>query len=130
MTDWKNRVWPVVTQLLLVLMGTVLVYLTANFIRQVHLSLQRHREVEIVEGQIAVTLEERAFLEQALQTALSEPAVEEWARSQGWVKKDQVLVVPVGGLAVPSGQEPTFPQAPRQPNSPQRAWWSRFLGGR
>ena len=129
MTERKSRAWPLLTQLLLILMGIVLLYLALGFARQVSVSLQRQQEVKDLDGQINATVEERAVLEQTLQQMLSDTAVEKWAREHGWAKPDQVLVVPVGGLAAPS-EEQVVPQESVPPSSPQEAWWNRFFGNR
>ena len=130
MTDWKDKVWPLFTQLLLILMGLVLLYLAVSFARQVRVSQQRRQEIGNLEGQIGVTLEERTTLERDLQQARSDTAVEEWARSQGWAKADEVIVVPVGARTAPSADGQAAPRPPTVPASPQQAWWNRFFGTR
>ena len=130
MTEWKARVLPLFTQVLLALMAIALLYLGVSFARQVSVSLQRQHEIEDLEGRIGATLEERANLEQSLQLTLSDTAVEKWAWAHGWARADQVIVVPVGGPAGSSAEEQMVPQQSTTPSSPQEAWWDRFFGSR
>lgn len=130
MTDWRDRVWPLFAQLLLVLMGVVLLYLAVSFGHQVRVSLQRRQEVGNLDGQISITLEERTTLEQELQQAQSDTAVEAWARAHGLAKPGEVLVVPVGDLGTSSTDKQVAPQPATVPSAPRQAWWNQFFGAR
>jgi hypothetical protein len=119
-----------VNQILLILIGTLLLYLVVNFGRQVAVSYQRHQELGQVQSQVGVAQSRTQELQEYLDYALSDGAAEAWARQQGWAKLGEVPVL----IVSPSTAQPATTQdQPIQPESPasyQQSWWELFFGTR
>jgi hypothetical protein len=117
-----------VNQILLILIGTLLLYLVVNFGRQVAVSYQRHQELGLVQSQVSVAQSRTQELQEYLDYALSDGAAEAWARQQGWAKPGEVPVL----IVSPSTAQPAVTQdQPIQPESSasyQESWWELFFG--
>ncbi len=114
---------------LLILGGVLILYLVANFGRQVGISYQRRQELKQIEQQIESARQEKAALEKELSYAQSPQAAEAWAREQLWSKPDEVAVMVLAPPAneLPAGQE----EAKETPKpDPRDAWWDLFFGAR
>jgi len=113
--------------ILTIVVGTVILYLGYGFVRQTGVSHQRREELRQIERDIAVAQQENARLEERLTYVESTEAAEEWARTNGWAKEDEVSVVvvaPSGELADDKGPEPAQGVEPR---SNREAWWDLFF---
>ena len=124
----KTRKALPLSQILLISMGILVVYLVVSFVRQVGVSHQRHEELRQLEGMVDAALQERARLEEKLADTASEEAVRQWALANGLTKPDEVLVV-----IPPSDLEPVVEQVSEEAStavSPREAWWNFFFGTR
>jgi type II secretory pathway pseudopilin PulG len=130
MTDGRVRNSLPLVRILLILMGVLALYLLANFVRQVAISQQRRSELSELEQAIADAEEERAELKEALTYAQSDAAVEEWARTIGWARPDEVSVVVVAPSASTSTGEEGRSQGGGGLALPRDAWWELFFGTR
>ena len=117
-----------VKQLLLILMGTVLLYLVVNFGRQVAVSYQQGQELEQIQAKVSLAKEQNQVLHDYLDYAQSDSAAEAWAREQGWAKSGEVPVI----IVAPSAAESPAIELPAQesPTSNRQAWWELFFGTR
>ena len=119
-----------INQLLLLLMGIVMLYLLADFGRQLAVYYQRRQELRQVEAQIVAAEQEKLALEEQRSYALSPVAAEQWARENGWAQEGEQTVVIVGQGA----QEQLAPEERVDTNpdgtSPQSTWWDLFFGER
>lgn len=117
------------SRFLLIVMGIVLLYLVASFVRQVAISHQAARELEQIEARQTAAAQENERLNAYLVYARSNPAVEKWARDQGWAKAGEVPVV----VVAPRSQATPAPAGPAPAASPasyRQAWWELFFGTR
>jgi hypothetical protein len=127
MTDEKIRRPPLISQLLLILMGAMLVFLVVSFAGQVTISHQQSAKLNRVEDKIRIAVAEKAQLDKYLAYVWSLEAVERWARQHGWTKPNERLVVPVGvGTEGPPPEQEILEEA-RKPDSPQGEWWDLFF---
>jgi len=119
---------PFISQLLLILMGTVLLYLVVNFGRQVAISYQRGQELQQIQERVALAEERNQELRNHLEYVKSDSATEAWARDQGWAKAGEVPVI----IVAPSTAESPAIELPPQelPASYRKAWWELFFGTR
>jgi cell division protein FtsB len=124
MTDGRVRNSLPLVRILLILMGVLALYLLANFVRQVAISQQRRSELSELEQAIADAEQE------ALTYAQSDAAVEEWARTIGWARPDEVSVVVVAPSASTSTGEEGRSQGGGGLALPRDAWWELFFGTR
>lgn len=130
MIEGRVRRTSLLSQLLLLLMGILLLYLVVDFGRQVIASYQRQEELQQVERDIAAAQEETQRLEARLNYARSAQAAEAWAREQGWARQGEVPVViiaPPASLVPEAAQEGQENPASL---SPREAWWELFFGER
>lgn len=115
--------------LLVVIVGTILLYLVVNFGRQVAVSHQREAELQRVQEQIAATETRQQELRLYLDSVKTDSAAEEWARIQGWAKEGEVPVIVVAPPATaPAVPEDALP--PASPASYRQQWWELFFGSR
>jgi type II secretory pathway pseudopilin PulG len=119
-----------VNQILLILIGTLLLYLVVNFGRQVAVSYQRHQELGQVQSQISAAQSRTQELQEYLDYALSDGAAEAWARQQGWAKPGEVPVLIVASSTGGSSATQTQPAQADSPASYQQSWWELFFGTR
>jgi cell division protein FtsB len=119
---------PFISQLLLILMGTILLYLVVNFGRQVAVSYQQGQELAQIQEKVKLAKEQNQQLYDYLDYANSDSAAEAWAREQGWAKAGEVPVI----VVAPSAAEaPTIESPPQEsPASYRQAWWELFFGTR
>jgi cell division protein FtsB len=125
----ETRSTYIVSRFLLILIAALLLYLVANFARQAAVSYQRQKELEQMQAAVAAAQAENEQLKAYADYAKSDPAAEEWARSQGWAKAGEIPVIVVApqGSAAPAPAE----SAPAdQPASHRHEWWSLFFGTR
>ncbi|MBN1135898.1 MAG: septum formation initiator family protein [Anaerolineae bacterium] len=119
---------PLVSQLVLILMGTVLLYLVVNFGRQVATSYQRGQELQQIQEKVRLAEERNQDLHVHLGYAQSDQAAEAWAREQGWAKTGEVPVIVVAPSAKESPE--LEPSQQELPASYRQAWWELFFGTR
>jgi cell division protein FtsB len=124
-----RRVLPF-SQLLLILMGILVVYLAADFVRQVAVNHQRQEELRQIGQDIERAKRETVELEGQLEYANSPDAVEEALRPQGLTREDEVLVVLVGAPGDPLPDEEQESNTETEFGSPREAWWDLFFGTR
>jgi cell division protein FtsB len=119
---------PFISQLLLILMGTILLYLVANFGRQVAVSYQQGQELDQIREKVKLAKAQNQALRNYLDYANSSSAVEAWAREQGWAKAGEVPVI----VIAPAAAEAPVSESPPQesPASYRQAWWELFFGTR
>jgi len=129
MTARQTDLTLVLSRFLLLFMGILLVYLMVSFGRQVAVSYQRRQELDRVRDKQAAALTESERLKGYLEYATSEPAAEEWARTQGWAKTGEVPVIVVAPGVEPTPAPPGALPA-SSPVSNQQAWWELFFGTR
>jgi len=126
----ESRKASFVNQILLILIGTLLLYLVVNFGRQVAVSYQRHQELGQVQSQASVAQSRTQELQEYLDYALSDGAAEAWARQQGWAKPGEVPVLIVAPSAAESSTTQNEPARAESPASYQQSWWELFFGTR
>jgi len=127
MPDEKIRRTPLISQLLLVLMGAMLVFLVVSFARQVTISHQQSAVLNRIEEKIRVAMAEKGQLDEYLAYVWSPEALERWARQHGWTRPDETLVVPVGVGTEGPPPEQAISEEGRKPDSPQGEWWDLFF---
>jgi cell division protein FtsB len=114
----------------LVIMGIVILYLGASFVRQASISHQRRDELRQLEAEITATKSENVDLGEHLEYMQSSEAAEEWARKNSWAKQDEVSVVVVAPSARSSPSDTGGPQEESKPSSNREVWWDLFFGER
>lgn len=130
MTASKERKASLISQIALLLMAILFLYLIVDFGRQVGVSRQRQEELRLLEAEIQAEKAEIANLEEDLEFASSPEAVEAWARRRGMTRPGERLVVFFGGsLGEPSEQEQP-PSGPPRSDSPREEWLDLFFGTR
>lgn len=112
----------------LILMGIVILYLGASFVRQASVSHQRREELRQLEQEIAAAEQESTDLQERLTYVQSPEAAEEWARENGWAKQDEVSVVVVAPAARSSPDDTPGAIEESKPGSTREAWWDLFFG--
>ncbi len=130
MVDRNARIGLPFGHILLILGGILILYLVANFGRQVGVSYQRRQELKQIEQEIESARQEKEALEKELIYAQSPQAAEAWAREQLWSRPDEVAVMVV---APPADASPAGPEKPAEaggPGSIRDAWWDLFFGSR
>ncbi|HSR29022.1 MAG TPA: septum formation initiator family protein [Anaerolineae bacterium] len=130
MTEGKIRTTLPLRLILVIVMGAVILYMGAGFVRQVSVSYQRRQELRKLEQEIAVAQQDRVRLEEHLEYVRSPEAAEKWGRENGWAKEDEVSVVvvaPSAELSASGGREPI---QDTKPGSNREAWWDLFFGER
>jgi cell division protein FtsL len=127
MTEGKARRALSLRLILTVLMGTVILYLGVGFVRQTGVSHQRQEELRRIEREIAAAQQENAGLEERLTYIQSTEAAEEWARTNGWAKQDEVSVVVVAPAGEPSHDDELGLAQEAKPRSNREAWWDLFF---
>jgi cell division protein FtsB len=127
MTEGRARRISSFRLILTVVVGTVILYLGYGFVRQTGVSHQRREELGQIERDIAVAQQKNAQLEQDLTYVQSTEAAEEWARSNGWAKEDEVSVVVVAPSGALSDDEELEPAQGVKPRSNREAWWDLFF---
>jgi hypothetical protein len=124
----ETRRTPFVRQLLLIMMGTILLYLVVNFGRQVAVSYQRGHELDQIQEKVSLAEERNQELHNYLEYAKSDSAAEAWARKQGWAKAGEVPVIVVAPSTI---ETPVLESSPQEsPASYRQAWWELFFGTR
>ncbi len=128
MISKETRRKPLISQLVLILMGIVLLYLVVSFGRQVAVSHQRSQELAQIQEKVSLAKEQNQELHSYLDYAQSDSAAEAWARQQGWAKDGEVPVIVVD----PSTAETPAIESLQQesPASYRQAWWELFFGTR
>jgi hypothetical protein len=130
MIDGRTRRALPIHHLLLVLLAVVLLYLGADFGRQVVASYQRQEDLRRIEGNVESARQETQRLEARLDYARSSQAAEAWAREQGWAKADEV---PLVVIAPPASASPATDESAVEDGgslSNREAWWAFFFGER
>ncbi len=125
--DAKARTTRFFSQLLMILVGIVVIYLVMDFGRQVMAMHRVHRELDELQARLDDVLEEQRQLEGKVRYAYSEQAVHDWALRHGLVKENEVAITIVDLATTP---EPPILETPR--TSPasipaRRIWWDLFF---
>ncbi len=130
MINAKARRRILINQFLLLLMGIVIVYLMADFARQLAVHYQRREELRQLDAEIELALQKQQDLEMRRAYVQSPQAAEEWARENGLAKEGEqsvVIVAPESAAALPSEEDAGAGPAPV---SPRDSWWDLFFGRR
>ena len=122
-----RRVLPF-SQLLLILMGIVVLYLAADFVRQVAVSHQRDEELGQIDQRLVVARDETEELKSEVDRLGSPESIEEAVRPKGLTRPDEVLVILVGAPENSLPGEEQEPQAETEFDSPREAWLDLFFG--
>jgi cell division protein FtsB len=118
------------SQLLLILMGIVILYLVVDFGRQVLDSHQLRADLRALEAQREAIYREQEAWGRQLIDSRSDAAVDAWARRQGMVKANEVSIAILteddeAMSAVPESSEPAQASV-----SSRLVWWDLFFGQR
>jgi cell division protein FtsB len=124
-----RRFWPF-SQILLILMGILVVYLAADFARQVATSHQRRDELGDLNLEIEEANATNSQLRSDLEYATSPEAVEGWARPRGWTRPNEKVIFFVGTYPDISPTIEHSPGSSTQGMEPREAWWDHFFGSR
>ena len=127
MSERRLRIGFPSNQIVLILMGILVIYLAADFGRQVIVSQQKKDGLSQVQAQIAASQEHQAALNAQLEYSQSDAAAEAWAREQGWVKAGEVPVVIVAPGALP-GSEAQPDDNGSGSGTILKEWWNLFFG--
>jgi len=128
MSERRLRIGFPSNQIVLILMGILVLYLAADFGRQVIVSQQQSDDLSQVQAQIAASEEHQAVLQAQLEYSQSDAAAEAWAREVGWVKAGEVPVVIVAPGAVVPGAETQPNATPSGSGTMLKEWWNLFFG--
>ena len=130
MSDRKLHVTFPSSQIVLILLGILILYLAVDFGRQVIISQQRRNDLREVQAQMGASLQRQAELKKQLEYSQSNAAAEAWARDQGWVKANEVPVV----IVAPSDASGSTTQGGEAGGSASDSilnqWWDLFFGNR
>ncbi len=130
MTAFKEPKASIISQIALLLMAILFMYLIVDFGRQVGVSRQRQEELRLLETEIQAEKAQIGNLEGELDFASSPEAVEAWARRRGMTRPGERLVVFFGGsLGEPSVVEQPATGLPGL-DSPREEWLDLFFGTR
>ena len=128
MVDQKTHRTSFINQILLLLMAIVMLYLLADFGRQLAGFYQRRQELQQIEAQITAEQQKMQALEERLGYWLSPAAPEQWGRENGWAREGEQTVVIVGqnkeGQLQPEESGASAPGT----TSTRSAWWDLFFG--
>jgi len=124
----QARRTPFVSQVILILMGTILLYLVVSFARQVAVSHQQRQELAQIQAKVELAQQQNQQLRDYQGYINSPQAAEAWAREQGWARAGEVPVI----VVAPSPAEALPVESPQQqsPASYRQAWWELFFGTR
>jgi cell division protein FtsB len=130
MTEKRLSLAYPLSQLVLILMAVLILYLAVDFGRQVVLSYQKKEELRQVQEKLGASQTRAGELEERLRYAKSPEAAEGWARQMGLVKPNEVPVVLVEPATAAStgGQNDAGALYGTQDN--QDRWWEFFFGNR
>ncbi|MGC9334848.1 MAG: hypothetical protein ACP5JJ_11905 [Anaerolineae bacterium] len=130
MTDRKaHKAWSL-RHLLLILMGAMTLYLGAGFVQKVGVSLERRKDLRLLEEQIVQAQQDEANLEAELEYVRSAAAAEAWARENGWARENEVAVVVVAPPSAAPLSTSEGSGAGLGPLSSRDQWWDLFFGQR
>jgi cell division protein FtsB len=130
MTASRVRKAAPISQIALLLMAILFMYLIVDFGRQVGVSRQRREELRLLEMEVQAETAEIDKLVADLEFASSPEAVEAWARRRGMTRPGERLVVFFGGsLGEPSEVEQTATSRPGV-ESARDEWLDLFFGTR
>jgi hypothetical protein len=132
--DGKARVARFFSQLLMILVGIVVVYLVMDFGRQVVTSRRLNDDLKESQARLDAVYEEQRELEDRVRYAYSVEAVDDWRRMHGLVNENEVAVIIVD-------YDEEAPEAPEAPETPvrerprttpasipaRRVWWDLFF---
>jgi cell division protein FtsB len=128
MTNTRIRRALPINQFFLLFVAILLLYLVADFGRQVIVHYQRQEELRQLQARVESAKDQTRLLESWLAYMQSPQAAAAWAREQGWTKPDEVpvvIVAPPAGLAAGStvGSEAEIGST-----APREAWQELFFG--
>jgi hypothetical protein len=126
----KARRIPFLNHLLLLVIAGMVAYLVVDFGRQVAASNDQKADLLALDGEIAVAEEETARLTDELAYAQSPEAGEEFGRSLGWGRENEVVVVVGPATAGPAAPADEVPAESQDAQSNHQAWWELFFGER
>jgi cell division protein FtsB len=125
--DGKARMSRFFSQLLMILVGIVVVYLVMDFGRTVMASRRQNEDMKELQGRLKAVYEEQGQLEDRVRYNYSEQAVDDWAREIGLVKENEVAVTILDDDEAP---EPPVREKPRTTPASipaRRVWWDIFF---
>jgi hypothetical protein len=114
--------------ILSVLMGVMLLYMVANFVRQTGERLDLRDRLRHIEQEIAAAERANSQLKERLDYVSSDDAAEEWARENGWARSDEVLVVVLAPESAAAPGAEIDPEEDAGPASIRDSWWDHFFG--
>jgi cell division protein FtsB len=130
MTEARVRKALPISQFLLLFMGILLLYLVADFGRQVIVHHQRQQDLRQLQAQVESAREQTKLLDAWLTYVQSPQAAAAWAREQGWTKPDEVPVVVVAPPSGPSAEVDVGTEVVTGSSSPRDAWQTLFFDER
>ena len=125
--DGKARMSRFFSQLLMIFVGIVVVYLVVDFGGTVIASRHLNRDLEDLRARLRATNKEQRRLEDRVRYAYSEQAVDVWAREIGLSKENEVAVTLLNYGEAP---EPPVREKPRTTPASipaRRVWWDLFF---
>jgi cell division protein FtsB len=128
--DGKARMARFFSQLLMILVGIVVVYLVMDFGRQVVASRRLNEDLKESQARLDKVYEEQRELEDRVRYAYSVEAVDDWRRMHGLVNENEVAVIIVDYDEAPEAPETPVREKPRTTPASipaRRVWWDLFF---
>ena len=128
--DGKARMSRFFSQLLMILVGIVVVYLVVDFGRTVMASQQQHQDLKELQARLRAVYETQKELEDRVRYNYSPQFVDDWRRMHGLVKEDEVAVIIIGSDEAPEAPVPPVRERPRTTPASipaRRVWWDLFF---
>jgi cell division protein FtsB len=125
--DGKARMSRFFSQLLMILVGIVVVYLVMDFGRTVMASRRQNEDMKELQGRLKAVYEEQGQLEDRVRYNYSEQAVDDWARELGMVKENEVAVTIIADEEVPKPPVREKPRTTPASIPARRVWWDLFF---
>jgi cell division protein FtsB len=128
--DGKARMARFFSQLLMILLGIVVVFLVVDFGRTVVESQQQYSELKELKAERDAVYAEQKELQDAVRYAYSVQAVEDWSREIGLVKDDEIGVTIIDYNEAPVAPVRESPRTTPASIPARRVWWDLFFAER
>jgi hypothetical protein len=118
------------SQLLMILVGIVVVYLVVDFGRTVMASQHQRADLKEAQAQLRAVYETQKELEDRVRYNYSPQFVDDWRRRHGLVKENEVFVIIIDSDEDSEAPVPTVRERPRTTPSSipaRRVWWDLFF---
>jgi cell division protein FtsB len=125
--DGKARMARFFSQLLMILVGIVVVYLVMDFGRQVVASGRLNEDLKESQARLDKVYEEQKELEDRVRYAYSVEAVDDWRRIHGLVNENEVAVIVVDYDEAPEAPVRETPRTTPASIPARRVWWDLFF---